>query len=100
MFYLLTVFRNDSIDTQRYYISSGLKKPNHVPIRQFMQCIQQLNGYLNLLLGLHHSNRATKLTKQVGLFNDADLASHILCMCPGTWKAQYELTKDAVPQSF
>ena len=37
--------------------------------------------------------------KKLGPFDDQDLESHILCMCPGTWQAQYELTKDTVPQS-
>ena len=97
MFHLLTVFQNVAAETQRYYISNGLKKPNCVPNRQFVQHVQQLNGYLNLLSGLYHSNRATKLTKWVGPFNDADLASHILHMCPGIWQAQYEITKDTVP---
>eukprot|EP00804_Cyclotella_cryptica_P021392 CCRYP_016788-RA/>CCRYP_016788-RA protein AED:0.40 eAED:0.40 QI:0/-1/0/1/-1/1/1/0/112 len=35
-FHLLTVFRNDAAKAQRYYISNGLKKPNWVPIRQFV----------------------------------------------------------------
>jgi len=96
-FHLLMVCRNDAAETQRYYISNGLKKPNRVPIRQFVQHAQQLNGYLNLLPCLYNSNRATKMTKWVGPFNDADLASHILHMCPRTWQAQYELTKDTVP---
>ena len=48
-FHLLTVFCNDTAKTQRYYISNCLKKSNWVPIRQFVQCIQQLNDYLELL---------------------------------------------------
>ena len=40
----------------------------------------------------------TPATKKVGPINDADLAGHILCMCPGTWQAQYELKAETVPQ--
>ena len=36
-FHLLTVFRNDATETKRYYISNCLKKPNSLPIWQFMQ---------------------------------------------------------------
>jgi len=44
-FHLLTIFCNDAAETKRYYISNCLKKPNWVPIRQFVQRVQQLNGY-------------------------------------------------------
>ena len=76
-----------------------MKKPNRVPIRQFVQRVQQLNGYLHLLPCLFYSERATKLTKEVEPFDDADLASHILRMVPKHWQDQYELTGDTVPQS-
>ena len=98
-FHLLTVFRSDAAETERFYISNGLKKPNRVPIRQFVQRIQQLNGYLNLLPCLFYSERATKLTKAVQSFDDPDLASHILRMVPKQWQDQYELTGNTVPQS-
>jgi hypothetical protein len=98
-FHLQTVFRSDAAETQRFYISNGLKKPNRVPIRQFVQRIQQLNGYLDLLPCLYYSDRATKLTKEVKPFDDVDLASHILRMVPRNWQDQYELTGATVPQS-
>ena len=91
MFHLLQVFCNDAAKAQRYYISNGLKKPNRVHIWQFVQCIQQLNDYQKLLPCLYQSNWATLATKKIGPIDDADLAGHILCMCPGTWQAQYEL---------
>ena len=59
-------------ETQQFYISNGLKKPNRVPIRQFEQRVQQLNGYLDLLPCLFYSEHVTKLTKVVGPFNDPD----------------------------
>ena len=99
-FHLLTVFCNDATETERYYIRNCLKKPNRLPMWQFVQQVQQLKSYLEFLPCLYHSLLATKLTMKLGPFGDKDLVSHILCMCPGTWQAQYELTKDTVPQSM
>ena len=87
-FHLLSVFWSDVAETHRFYISNGLKKSNRVPIRQFVQRIQQLNGYLDLLTCLFYSEHATKLTKVVQSFDDADLASHILRMVPRNWQDQ------------
>ena len=98
MFHLLTVFRNDAAEAQRYYISNGLKKPNRVPIWQFVQHVQQLNDYLELLPCLYQSNRATPATKKIGHIDDANLAGHILSMCPGTRQTQYKLKAETVPQ--
>jgi hypothetical protein len=90
-FRLLSVFRSDVAETQQFCISNGLQNPNRLPIRQFMQRIQQLNGYLDLLPCLFYSEHVTKLTKVVELFNDVDLASHILRMVPKHWQDQYKL---------
>jgi hypothetical protein len=98
MFHLLTVLCNEATKAQRYYISNGLKKPNQVPIWQFMQHIQQLNDYLELLPCLFQSNRATPATKKVGPIDDANLAGHILRMCPGIWQAQYKLKAKTISQ--
>ena len=63
-----------------------------------MQHVQQLSDYLKLLPCLYQSNQATKTTKKVGPINDANLAFHILSLCPRTWQAQYKLKADMVPQ--
>ncbi len=55
-FHLLMVLCNDAAKAQRYYISNGLKKPNQVPIWQFVQHVQQLNDYLERLACLYQSN--------------------------------------------
>ncbi len=65
---------------KRYYISNGLKKPNRVPMWQFVQHVQQLNNYLDLPC-LYQSIQVTLATKKVGPINNADFAGHILCMC-------------------
>ena len=41
--HLQTIFRTDAMEQERFYISNGLKKPNRVPIRDFVQRIQCLN---------------------------------------------------------
>ena len=74
------------------------RKPNRVPVRQFVQHVQQLNDYLELLPCLYQSNRATKTMKKVEPIDDADLVGHFLCLCPRTWQAQYKLKADMVPQ--
>jgi len=98
-FHLLLVFQSDAAETQRFYISNGFKKPNRVSIRQFVQRVQQLNGYLDLVPCLFYSEQATKLTKVVELFDDAELAGNILQMVPKQWQDQYKLTGGTVPQS-
>ena len=54
---------------------------NGVPIRQFVQCIQQLNGYLNQLSCLYKSNQATKMTKWVEPFGDFDSCDNLSRLC-------------------
>jgi hypothetical protein len=43
MFHLLTVFPNNAAEQEKYYLSNMLKKPQWVGIRQFVQCVEQLN---------------------------------------------------------
>jgi hypothetical protein len=96
-FNMLMMFHNDTAEAQRYDIRNFLKKPNRFPIRQFVQHIQQLNDYLELLPCLYQSNRAIKTTNKIVPIEDADLVGHILCMCPKMWQAQYKLKADTVP---
>ena len=97
--HLQTVFRMGAAEVQRFYISNGLKKPIRVPIRDFVQRIRCLKGYLHLLPCVYYLNKANKSTKVVGSFDDMDLASHILRMVPRNWQDQYELSGALVPQS-
>jgi hypothetical protein len=46
MFHLLAVFPNNAAEQEKYYLSNVLKKPQRVGIRQFVQCIEQLNAYV------------------------------------------------------
>ena len=71
-----------------------------MPIRQFMQRVQQLNDYLDLLPCLFYSEHATKLTKEVEPFDDADLVSHILRMVPKHWQTSASSRAVLYPRAF
>jgi hypothetical protein len=45
----LTVFSQDAAERQRYYIQQGVRKPVRASVRQFIQRMQQLSGYLEYL---------------------------------------------------
>ena len=82
-FHMFTVFLNDPAETKRYYISNCLKKPDWVPIRQFMQCMMQLNDYLEPLPCLYQNNQATWTMKKVGPIDDANLVGYFLLCALG-----------------
>ena len=65
MFHLLQVFKADAGETLKYYITNMLRKPNRVPIRQFLVRVEQLNSYLENLPCLYYSSNATQVTKMV-----------------------------------
>jgi hypothetical protein len=84
---------NDLGEALKYYITNTLRKSNRIPIRQFLVRIKQLNSYLEMLPCLYYSPRANPATKQVLPLDDADLATHLLRMCPSKWQTQYDLTE-------
>eukprot|EP00804_Cyclotella_cryptica_P022859 CCRYP_005058-RA/>CCRYP_005058-RA protein AED:0.39 eAED:0.90 QI:0/0/0/1/0/0/2/0/459 len=99
MFHLLQVFRHDAGEALKYYITNTLKKPNRVSIRQFFVRVEQLNSYLETLPCLYYSPKANQATKKVLPLDDADLATHLLRMCPAKWQTQYDLTENTTPVS-
>eukprot|EP00804_Cyclotella_cryptica_P003536 CCRYP_002154-RA/>CCRYP_002154-RA protein AED:0.39 eAED:1.00 QI:0/0/0/1/1/1/3/0/379 len=98
-FHLLQVFRHDAGEALKYYITNTLKKPNRVSIRQFFVRVEQLNSYLETLPCLYYSPKANQATKKVLPLDDADLATHLLRMCPAKWQTQYDLTENTTPVS-
>ena len=74
-----------------------LRKPNRIPIRQFLVQVEQLNSYLETLPCLYYIPSTNQATKQVLPLDDADLVTHLLCMCPVKWQTQYELMKKTTP---
>jgi hypothetical protein len=86
MFHLLTVFPNNSAEQEKYYLSNVLKKPRRVGVRQFVQCIEQLNAYVVQLPCWYYSpSYNASMTPAYVPFTKADLASHILRMCLLQW---------------
>jgi hypothetical protein len=96
--HLLTVFPYDAAERQKYYISNFLKKPQRVSVRAFFTRVGQLNSYIKLLPGLYNSPHAGTATKKVEPFDEAELASQLLRMCPESWQDHYNLAQETVPQ--
>jgi hypothetical protein len=96
--HLLTVFREDAAEQQKFYISNILKKPQRVTVRMFFTRVEQLNSFVSLLPCLYNSPRATPSTKPVVPFDEAELANLLLRMCPDSWQNQYNLNQDTIPQ--
>ena len=48
---------------------------------------------------LFYSPKANATTKEILPLDDADLATHLLHMCPAWWQAQYDLSKNTTPVS-
>ena len=53
--------------------------------------VEQLNSYLKNLPCLYYSTNVNQLTKIVKSLDDANLATHLLHMCPAKWQTQYDL---------
>ncbi len=69
-----------------------LKKPQQVGIHQFVQCVEQLNAYIAQLPCWYYSpSYVTSMSPANMPFTEADLASHVLRMCPHQWQDQYNL---------
>ncbi len=83
MFHLLTVLSNNTAEQEKYYLSNVLKKPQRVGIHQLVQRVEQLNAYVMQLPCWYYSPsyNAGMMTANVP-FTKADLASHVLWMCP------------------
>ncbi len=77
-----TVFPNNTAEQVKYNLSNVLKKPQRVGIRQFVQCIEQLNAYIMQLPCWYYSlSYNAGMTPANVPFSEADLASHIPQMC-------------------
>ena len=87
MFHLLTVFPINAAEQEKYYISNVLKKPQHVNVRQFVRRVEQLNAYIAQMPCFYYSPNANASTKPKNIpFMEAELGSHVLCMCPVQWQ--------------
>jgi hypothetical protein len=92
MFHLLTAFPNNAAEQEKYYLSNMLKKPQQVGICQFVQRVEQLNAYVaQLPCWFHSRSYVAGMTPANVPFTEADLASHVLRLCPHQWQDQYNL---------
>jgi hypothetical protein len=83
MFHLITVFLNNAAEQEKYCLSNVLKKPQQVGIHQFVQHVEQLNAYVAQLPCWYYSPSYNPgMTPAYVPFTKADLASHVLRMCP------------------
>jgi hypothetical protein len=89
----------DAGETLKYYITNRLKKRNRFSIRQFFVRVERLNSYLETLPCLYYSPSANQATKKVLPLDDADLATHLLRMCPAKWQTRYDLMENTTPVS-
>jgi hypothetical protein len=87
MFYLLTVFPKHAAEQEKYYLSNVLKKPQRVDLRQFVQCVEQLNANIAQLPCCYYSPsyNAGMMPTNVP-FSEADPASHDPQMCLHQWQ--------------
>jgi hypothetical protein len=94
MIQLLTAFPINTAEQEEYYITNVHKKPQRVNIRQFVHCVEQLNAYIAQMLCFYYSPNANASTKPKNVpFTEAELGSHVLCMCPIQWQDQYNMNK-------
>ena len=96
-FHLQQVFRHDTGEALKYYITNTLRKPNRIPIHQFLAHVKQLNHYLETLPCLYYSPSMNQATKHVLPLDDTNLAMHLLRMCPVKWQTQHDLTEKTTP---
>jgi hypothetical protein len=88
----LTVFPNNAAEQEKYYLSNALKKPQRVGVSCFVQRIEQLNAYVAQLPCWYFSlSYVAGMTPADVPFSKADLASHVLPMCPHQWQGQNNL---------
>ncbi len=94
MFHLLTAFPINTAEQEKYYIWNILKKLQLVNIRQFVCRVEQLNAYIAQMPCFYYSPNANASTKPKNIpFTEAELGSHVLCMCPLQWQDQYNTNK-------
>jgi hypothetical protein len=83
MFHLLTTFPIIAAEQEKYYILNVLKKPQCVNVRQFVHHVEQLNAIIAQMPCFYYSPNVNASTKPENVpFTEAELGSHVLCMCP------------------
>jgi hypothetical protein len=98
MFHLLTVFPINAAEQEKYYITNLLRKTQRINVHQFVHQVEQLNTYIAQMPCFYYSPNANSSTKPKNApFREAELGSHVLCMCPIQWQDQYNMNKKGMP---
>ncbi len=63
VFHLLTMFPINVAEQEKYYITNVFKKPQHVPVRQFVHQVEKLNAYIAQMPCFYQSPNANASTK-------------------------------------
>jgi hypothetical protein len=96
----LTLFPADAAEKQGYYMQQTIKKPQQVPVGQFVLCMGILNDYLAYLPTIFDSSMAIAGTKKMNMpFNEADLAGIVLNSVPSSWVNQYNMMHSTLPKN-
>jgi hypothetical protein len=96
-FHLQKMLRQDAGKALKYFITNTLRKPNWIPLHQFLVRVEQLNSYLEILPCLYYSPSANQATKQVLPLDDANLVTHLLHMYLAMWQTQYDFMEKTTP---
>ena len=103
MVHLLTAFSHSLAEQELYNITNVLKKPQRISICQFVQRVEQINSYILQMPCWYYSPspsvKATTIPMNLS-FAKADLASHVLQMCPYTWQDQFNFPKKGMTPSM
>ena len=96
----LTVLPVDATEKQRFYIQQVVRKPQRVPVRQYMSRMGVLNDYIaHLPLIFYSSMAVASMVRGNVSFGNGDLASIILALTPHAWQNQHNLKHSTVPES-
>jgi hypothetical protein len=99
MFHLLTAFSIHTAEQEKYYVTNVSKKPQCINVRQFVRCVEQLNAYIAQMPCFYYSPNANASTKPKNVpFTEAELGSHVPCMCPIQRQEQYNMNKMGMTQ--
>ncbi len=67
-------------------------------VQAFFTHVEQLNSYVKYLPSIYNSPKATESTQLAVPYTEAQLAVHLLHMCPVHWQNQYDLNQNTIPQ--
>jgi hypothetical protein len=97
--YKLTVLLVGATEKQRFYIQQVVRKPQRIPVRQYMSRMGVLNDYIAYLPSIFYSLMAVaSLVRGNVSFGNGELASTILASTQHAWQNQYNLMHSTVPE--